>query len=66
MARPVSPSQSPTYAELDADTKRDSFATLNATPQGRTMVLIAHRLSGVERLDRIFRLSGGRAVAAAG
>jgi hypothetical protein len=28
-------------------------------------VLIAHRLTGVERLDRLFRLSGGRAMAAA-
>ncbi len=53
-------------AGLDADTEREFFTTLNATPAGRTMVLIAHRLTGVERLDRIFRLSGGRAVAAAG
>jgi ATP-binding cassette subfamily C protein CydC len=53
-------------AGLDADTERDFFVTLNATPPGRTLVLIAHRLTGVERLDRIFRLSGGRAVAAAG
>jgi ATP-binding cassette subfamily C protein CydC len=30
------------------------------------VILIAHRLIGVERLDRIFRLSGGKAVAAAG
>jgi ATP-binding cassette, subfamily C, bacterial CydC len=32
---------------------------------GRTVVLIAHRITGVERLDRIWRLSGGKAVAAA-
>jgi ATP-binding cassette subfamily C protein CydC len=30
------------------------------------VLLIAHRLTGVERLDRIYRLSGGHAVAAAG
>jgi ATP-binding cassette subfamily C protein CydC len=52
-------------AGLDADTERDFFATLNETAQGRTIVLIAHRLTGVERLDRIWRVSGGHAVAAA-
>jgi len=53
-------------AGLDADTERDFLTTLNATADTRSIVLIAHRLTGVERLDRIFRLSGGRAVAAAG
>ncbi len=52
-------------AGLDAATERDFFAALNATAEGRTVILIAHRLVGVERLDRIWRLSGGRAVAAA-
>ena len=33
--------------------------------RGRSVLLITHRLTGVERLDRIFRLSAGRAVAAA-
>jgi ATP-binding cassette subfamily C protein CydC len=53
-------------AGLDADTERAFLATLNEVADGRTVVLIAHRLTGVERLDRIFRLSAGRAVAAAG
>jgi ATP-binding cassette subfamily C protein CydC len=53
-------------AGLDADTERDFFTTLNNAPPGRTLLLIAHRLTGVERLDRIYRLSAGRAVAAAG
>ncbi|MGH7156166.1 MAG: amino acid ABC transporter ATP-binding/permease protein, partial [Acetobacteraceae bacterium] len=53
-------------AGLDAATERDFFTTLNETAAERTIVLIAHRLIGVERLDRIWRLSGGRAVAAAG
>lgn len=53
-------------AGLDAETEREFFTTLNATADERTIILIAHRLTGVERLDRIFRLSGGRAVAAAG
>jgi ATP-binding cassette subfamily C protein CydC len=52
-------------AGLDADTEREFFATLNETARGRTIVLIAHRLTGVERLDRIWRVSGGHAVAAA-
>jgi ATP-binding cassette subfamily C protein CydC len=53
-------------AGLDAETERAFLQTLNETAGGRTVVLITHRLTGVERLDRIFRLSGGKAVAAAG
>ena len=52
-------------AGQDADTERAFLATLNDTAEGRTIILIAHRLTGVERLDRIWRLSGGHAVAAA-
>lgn len=52
-------------AGLDAETERDFLATLNDVARGRTVILIAHRLTGVERLDRIWRLSGGKAVAAA-
>jgi ATP-binding cassette subfamily C protein CydC len=53
-------------AGLDAETERAFLATLNDVAEGRSVVLIAHRLTGVERLDRIFRLSAGHAVAAAG
>jgi ATP-binding cassette, subfamily C, bacterial CydC len=53
-------------AGLDAETERAFFTTLNAAAEGRSVVLIAHRLTGVEKLDRIFRLSAGHAVAAAG
>jgi ATP-binding cassette subfamily C protein CydC len=49
---------------LDADTERAFLSTLNNVAEGRSIMLIAHRLTGVERLDRIWRLSGGRAVAA--
>jgi ATP-binding cassette subfamily C protein CydC len=52
-------------AGLDAPTERAFLATLNGIA-GRTVILIAHRLTGVERLDRIWRLSAGRAIAAAG
>ena len=50
---------------LDADTERAFLQTLNDVAPGRTVVLIVHRLVGVERLDRIYRISAGRAVAAA-
>lgn len=50
---------------LDAATERAFLTTLNDAAAGRTVILIVHRLMGVERLDRIFRLSAGRAVAAA-
>jgi ATP-binding cassette subfamily C protein CydC len=53
-------------AGLDADTEREFLTTLGDVAEGRTVILIAHRLTGVERLDRIWRLSGGKAVAAAG
>jgi ATP-binding cassette subfamily C protein CydC len=53
-------------AGLDAETERAFLATLNDVAEGRTVILIAHRLLGVEKLDRIYRLSGGKAVAAAG
>jgi ATP-binding cassette subfamily C protein CydC len=51
---------------LDPAAERAFFRTLNDVAIGRTVILIVHRLTGVERLDRIWRLSGGRAVAAAG
>lgn len=52
-------------AGLDSETERAFLATLNEVAPGRSVVLIVHRLTGVERLDRIYRLSGGHAVAAA-
>ena len=51
---------------LDDSAERAFFSTLNDAAAGRTVILIVHRLLGVERLDRIWRLSGGHAVAAAG
>jgi ATP-binding cassette subfamily C protein CydC len=53
-------------AGLDAETERAFLTTLNEVAEGRTVILIAHRLIGVEKLDRIYRLSGGKAVAATG
>ncbi|GBR37676.1 transport ATP-binding protein CydD [Neoasaia chiangmaiensis NBRC 101099] len=48
---------------LDADTERDFLRTLNETTTGRTVLLIAHRLTGIEKLDRVWRLQDGQAVA---
>ena len=53
-------------AGLDAETERAFLATLNEVADGRSVILITHRLTGVERLDRIWRLSAGKAIAAAG
>ncbi len=52
-------------AGLDSQTERAFLATLNVVAPGRSVLLITHRLTGVERLDRIYRLSSGVAVAAA-
>jgi ATP-binding cassette subfamily C protein CydC len=52
-------------AGLDAETEREFLSTLFAQTTGKTVILIAHRLTGAEKLDRIWRLSSGHAVAAA-
>lgn len=49
---------------LDAQTEQEFLQTLNTVADGRTVILIAHRLTGGERLDRIYRLSNGIATAA--
>ncbi|GAB0116143.1 thiol reductant ABC exporter subunit CydC [Acidisoma sp. 7E03] len=51
-------------AGLDMETERAFLTTLNDLGRGRTFVLIAHRLLGIEKLDRIWRISGHHAVAA--
>ena len=51
---------------LDAATEYDFFATLATATAGRTVLLIVHRLTGAEQVDRVWRLTGGQAVAATG
>lgn len=51
-------------AGLDAETERAFLTTLNQVAEGRTVILIAHRLTGVERLDRVWRLTAGHAMPA--
>lgn len=52
-------------AGLDLATEREFHAALANAAEGRTLLLIAHRLTGAEKLDRVWRLSGGHAVPAA-
>lgn len=49
---------------LDDAAERAFHATLNQVAEGRTLILIVHRLLGTERLDRVWRLSNRRAVPA--
>jgi ATP-binding cassette subfamily C protein CydC len=53
-------------AGLDAATEAAFLTTLFEATTGRTILLIAHRLTGAEKLDRIWRLAGGSLIAAAG
>jgi ATP-binding cassette subfamily C protein CydC len=53
-------------AGLDLATETAFYETLNRAAPSRTILLIAHRLTGAERLDRIYRLAGGTLVPAAG
>ncbi|MFZ4407423.1 MAG: ATP-binding cassette domain-containing protein, partial [Paracraurococcus sp.] len=64
-AAPVLVLDEPT-AGLDAETERAFLETLEGVTAGRTVILITHRLVGVERPTRILRLAGGRALPAAG
>jgi ATP-binding cassette subfamily C protein CydC len=51
-------------AGLDAATEMEFFKVLNTAVTGRTVLLIAHRLTGAEQLDRIWRLTAGTLMAA--
>ncbi|MFM7689743.1 MAG: ATP-binding cassette domain-containing protein, partial [Alphaproteobacteria bacterium] len=53
-------------AGLDAATERAFMETLDEATAGRSVILILHRLTGVERPSRILRLVGGKAIAATG
>jgi ATP-binding cassette subfamily C protein CydC len=53
-------------AGLDPDTERAFLETLDEATAGRTVILIVHRLIGMERPTKILRLAGGRALTAMG
>lgn len=52
-------------AGLDAEAERAFYATLATAAAKKSVLLLVHRLTGAERLDRVWRLQGGHAVAAA-
>jgi ATP-binding cassette subfamily C protein CydC len=64
-AAPILVLDEPT-AGLDAAAERAFLETLEEATAGRTVVLLAHRLTGAERPTRVLRLAGGRALPAAG
>ena len=51
---------------LDAKTEREFLETLEVATRGRSVLLITHRLVGVEKPDRVLRLACGVALPAAG
>ena len=51
----------PTSA-LDANTEADFLDSLEALMRGRTVVIVAHRLSTIRPVDRIYVLDAGRVV----
>jgi len=53
-------------AGLDPSAERAFLETLESATEGRSVILIAHRLLGMERPTRILRLVGGRAMPAMG
>ncbi|WP_372619664.1 thiol reductant ABC exporter subunit CydC [Falsiroseomonas sp.] len=53
-------------AGLDPDTERAFLETLGDATAGRSVILIVHRLIGVERPTRILRLVAGKALTAMG
>lgn len=51
-------------SSLDAVTERDFMDVVCALQGAKTVLIVAHRLSTVERCDCLYRLEGGRVVAA--
>ncbi|MFT8171060.1 cysteine/glutathione ABC transporter ATP-binding protein/permease CydC, partial [Salmonella enterica subsp. enterica serovar Enteritidis] len=52
-------------AGRDLAPARAVYATLAEAARGRSGLLLVHRLSGAERIGRVWRLQSGHAVAAA-
>ena len=49
-------------SSLDAQTERDVMESVRALQGRKTILIVAHRLSTVERCDRLYHLEGGRIV----
>lgn len=50
-------------SSLDVNTEADVMEAVNALHGEKTIIIVAHRMSTVERCDLLFRLEGGRLVA---
>lgn len=48
---------------LDMETEREVMRAVEALHGGKTIIIVAHRLSTVEKCDRLIRLDAGRVVA---
>jgi ABC-type multidrug transport system fused ATPase/permease subunit len=49
-------------ASLDADNERLVMEAIDAFSYGRTLLLLTHRLTGLEKMDRILVMVGGKIV----
>jgi ATP-binding cassette subfamily B protein len=47
-------------ASVDAETEKDIQEALDRLARGRTTIAVAHRMSALRRVDRIYVLDGGR------
>ena len=47
---------------LDAATEQQILALLQQVSQGKTLIMVTHRLSGLEQMDRICVLDGGQII----
>lgn len=61
MDRPLLLLDEPT-ANLDAVTERELLEVLNTASAGRSILWVTHRLAGLETMDEIIVLAGGRVV----
>lgn len=52
-------------SSLDNATERDVMDAVRALQGSKTLIIVAHRLSTIERCDRLYRLEQGEAVAVA-
>ena len=48
---------------LDQETEKEVMAAINVLHGQKTIVIIAHRLSTVEKCDRLYRIERGKVVA---
>ena len=49
-------------AALDNETERQLVEAINKFKEGKTMIIIAHRLSSVKDCDIVYKLDNGRII----